>query len=228
MTTTLPHNMTSLHIGDIAPNFKAQTTEGSLSFHEWIADSWCVFFSHPKDFTPVCTTELGAVSRMKKEFDQRNVKVIALSVSSVKAHQDWIKDINETQKTSVNFPMIGDEEGCIARLYGMIHPKASDTVTVRTVFIIDPQKKIRLTLSYPASTGRNFKEILRTIDSLQLTDHGGVATPANWEWGQECVILPSITDSDTLKKLFPKGYKEVKSYLRLTPQPEIDPKKNNS
>ena len=163
------------------------------------------FFSHPKDFTPVCTTELGAVAHLKQAFDLRNVKVIALSVNPLKTHQEWIKDINETQNAVVNFPMIGDEEGQIARLYGMIHPKANDTFTVRTVFIIDPQKKVRLTMCYPASTGRNFQEILRVVDSLQLTDSCSVATPANWEWGQDCVILPSVTDPETLKKLFPKG-----------------------
>lgn len=219
MTASSLANQT-IQIGDIAPNFKAQSTEGPLSFHEWIGNHWCLFFSHPKDFTPVCTTELGAVARLKTEFEKRNVKPIALSVSDVKAHQDWIKDINETQHTKVNFPLIGDEDGRIARLYGMIHPNASDTFTVRTVFVIDPQKKIRLTLCYPASTGRNFKEILRVLDSIQLTDSNSVATPANWEWGQECVILPSLTDPQTLKKLFPKGYKELKPYLRVTPQPE--------
>lgn len=218
MTTTLS-NMTSLQIGDIAPNFKAQTTEGLITFHDWMSQSWCVLFSHPKDFTPVCTTELGAVAHLKEEFEKRHVKVIALSVSSLKDHENWIKDINETQHTTINYPLIGDEDGAIARMYGMIHPKANDTFTVRTVFIIDPQKKIRLTLSYPASTGRNFKEILRTIDSLQLTDQHSVATPANWEWGQECVILPSITDPATIKKLFPKGYRQLKPYLRMTPQP---------
>jgi alkyl hydroperoxide reductase subunit AhpC len=222
MATTLSHHMANLQIGDIAPNFKAETTEGSISFHEWIGNAWCLFFSHPKDFTPVCTTELGAVARLKEEFNKRNVKVIALSVSSVKDHQNWIKDINETQQTTVNFPLIADEAGYIAHLYGMIHPKANDTFTVRTVFIIDPQKKIRLTLSYPASTGRNFKEILRVLDSLQLTDHCCVATPANWEWGQECAILPSVTDPEKIKQLFPKGYKQVKAYLRLTPQPELN------
>ena len=184
-----------------------------------LGDSWCVFFSHPKDFTPVCTTELGAVAHLKKAFDLRNVKVIALSVNPLKTHQEWIKDINETQNAVVNFPMIGDEEGQIARLYGMIHPKANDTFTVRTVFIIDPQKKVRLTMCYPASTVRNFQEILRVVDSLQLTDSCSVATPANWEWGQDCVILPSVTDPETLKKLFPKGYKQLKPYLRITPQP---------
>lgn len=228
MTSTLSPKMTGLLIGDIAPNFQAQTTEGFITFHDWINNSWCVFFSHPKDFTPVCTTELGAVARLKGEFDRRNVKTIALSVSSLKDHQNWIQDINETQHTVVNYPLISDEEGSIAHLYGMIHPKANDTATVRTVFIIDPQKKIRLTLSYPASTGRNFKEILRTIDSLQLTDHHSVATPANWEWGQECVILPSITDPLAIKKQFPKGYKQLKPYLRMTPQPESSLKTKSS
>jgi alkyl hydroperoxide reductase subunit AhpC len=228
MTTTLSRNMTSLQIGDIAPNFKAQTTEGPIEFHEWIGNSWCVFFSHPKDFTPVCTTELGAVARLKEEFNQRNVKVIALSVSSLKDHAAWIKDINETQQTIVNYPLISDENGYIAHLYGMIHPKTNDTFTVRTVFIIDPQKKIRLTLNYPASTGRNFKEILRTINSLQLTDQHHVATPADWEWGQECVILPSVTDPTTIKKLFPQGYRQVKPYLRLTPQPQAETNLNKT
>ena len=219
MATTLTQNMASLQIGDIAPDFKAQTTQGPVSFHQWMGSSWCVFFSHPKDFTPVCTTELGMVARLKLEFDKRNVKVIALSVSSAKDHEGWIKDINATQHTTVNFPLISDEKGEVAHLYGMIHPKANDTFTVRTVFVIDPQKKIRLTMTYPASTGRNFKEILRTIDSLQLTDNHKVATPANWEWGQECVILPSISEAQ-IKDLFPKGYKQVTPYLRMTPQPE--------
>lgn len=214
----------ALKIGDIAPDFTAQTTKGSLSFYEWMSNSWCVFFSHPKDFTPVCTTELGAVAKLKEEFDRRHVKVIALSVSHVNEHQEWIKDINETQKTNVNFPLIGDEEGQIAHLYGMIHPKSHETFTVRSVFIIDPQKKIRLILCYPASTGRNFKEILRVIDSIQLTDSNSVATPANWEWGQECVILPSITDPMTIKKLFPQGYTQLKPYLRMTPQPQTKDK----
>ncbi len=226
MTVTISDSYQAIQIGDLAPDFTAQTTEGSLSFHKWIGNSWCVFFSHPKDFTPVCTTELGAVARLKNEFDKRNVKVIALSVNNVKSHGDWIKDINETQHTTVNFPLIGDEDGRVARLYGMIHPKANDTFTVRSVFIIDPQKKVRLTLNYPASTGRNFKEILRVIDSIQLTDSNSVATPANWEWGQECVILPSITDPEKIKKLFPKGYKQLKSYLRLTPQPDLDHSKS--
>lgn len=206
----------TLHIGDVAPDFKAQTTQGFLSFHEWIGDSWCVFFSHPKDFTPVCTTELGSVARLKSEFDKRHVKAIALSVGGLKTHQEWIRDINETQQTQVNFPLIGDETEQIAQLYGMIHPQVNDHATVRTVFVIDPKKKIRLTMCYPPSTGRNFKEILRVIDSLQLTDSHNVATPADWQQGDECVILPSITDPERLKELFPNGYREVKSYLRLT------------
>lgn len=220
-STTLSHQRNNLLIGDIAPDFKAQTTHGSFGFHEWVGNSWCLLFSHPKDFTPVCTTELGVVAKLKGEFDKRNVKAIALSVSSLKDHQHWVKDINETQHITVNYPLISDEKGTIASLYGMIHPNENGTATVRTVFIIDPHKKIRLTISYPASTGRNFKEILRVIDSIQLTDCHKVATPANWEWGQECVILPSITDPVEINKLFPKGYKQLKPYLRLTPQPEI-------
>lgn len=220
MTASFTQESPALHIGDTAPNFSAQTTQGPLTFYEWMGNSWCVFFSHPKDFTPVCTTELGVAAQLKGEFEKRNVKVIALSVSALNAHKEWIKDINETQHTTVNFPIIGDEQGAIAHLYGMIHPKASDTFTVRSVFIIDPQKKVRLTMCYPASTGRNFNEILRVIDSIQLTDSNSVATPANWEWGKDCVILPSVTDSEVLKKRFPKGYKEIKPYLRMTPQPE--------
>ncbi|CUI16723.1 peroxidase [Candidatus Protochlamydia naegleriophila] len=211
----------SLQIGDVAPDFVAQTTDGLLYFHQWLGNSWCVFFSHPKDFTPVCTTELGLASRLKSQFEKRKVKLIALSVGSVVDHSEWTKDINETQHTSVNFPLIGDENGQIANLYGMIHPKANDTFTVRTVFIIDPSKKIRLMMTYPASTGRNFTEILRVIDSMQLTDNHSVATPADWKWGDECVILPSVTDQNTLKKLFPNGYRQIKPYLRMTPQPGV-------
>ncbi len=211
----------SLQIGDTAPDFAAQTTEGSLSFHQWLGNSWCIFFSHPKDFTPVCTTELGMASRLKSQFEKRKVKLIALSVGSVADHSEWTKDINETQQTSVNFPIIGDEKGQIANLYGMIHPKANETFTVRTVFIIDPSKKIRLMMTYPASTGRNFTEILRVVDSLQLTDNHSVATPADWKWGEECVILPSVTDPNTLKQLFPSGYRQIKPYLRMTPQPGL-------
>jgi thioredoxin-dependent peroxiredoxin len=221
MIATISSQCANIRIGDEAPNFSVETTSGPISFHEWLGNSWCVFFSHPKDFTPVCTTELGAVSKLKNEFDKRNVKPIALSINTLSLHENWIKDINETQHTRVAFPIIADGEGQVARLYGMIHPNASDTFTVRTVFIIDPKKKIRLTLSYPASTGRNFEEILRVIDSLQLTDRHSVATPANWQWGEDCVILPSITDPDTIAKLFPKGYQQIKPYLRMTPQPDI-------
>ncbi|MFI5343283.1 MAG: peroxiredoxin [Chlamydiales bacterium] len=209
----------SLQIGDEAPDFTAHTTEGRITFHDWIAKSWCVFFSHPKDFTPVCTTELGEAARVKSEFDKRLVKMIALSVSNLEEHHKWIVDINETQHVKVNYPLIADDRGEIANIYGMIHPKANDTLTVRTVFIIDPHKKIRLMMTYPASTGRNFHEILRVIDSLQLTDSYKVATPVNWEWGQDCVILTSVTDPNELKERFPKGYQEIKPYLRLTPQP---------
>jgi len=209
-----------LHLGDIAPDFVADTTEGKISFHEWIGNSWCIFFSHPKDFTPVCTTELGYAAKIKKEFDKRNVKLIALSVNSVDSHRKWIPDINETQHAKVDYPLLGDEKGEIAQLYGMIHPNASDTFTVRTVFVIDPQKKIRLTMTYPASTGRNFDEILRVIDSLQLTDAHKVATPVNWKKGEDCIILPSITDQKDLERLFPQGYRALKPYLRITPQPK--------
>ncbi len=210
----------SLQIGDIVPDFTAPTTEGKISFHEWIGNSWCVFFSHPKDFTPVCTTELGECARKKQEFDKRNVKIIALSVGSVETHKAWIPDINATQNTVVNFPIIGDENHQISELYGMIHPNASETHTVRSVFVIDPSKKIRLMICYPASTGRNFDEVLRVIDSLQLTDSNSVGTPANWKWGDECVILPSITDPNEIKKNFPQGYRELTPYLRMTPQPK--------
>jgi thioredoxin-dependent peroxiredoxin len=211
-----------LQLGDIAPDFTANTTEGRIVFHDWIGQSWCVLFSHPKDFTPVCTTELGITALLKKEFDKRHVQVIGLSVGSLENHKSWSKDIEETQHCKVNFPMIADEDHHIADLYGMIHPNASDTVTVRTVFIIDPSKKVRLMMTYPQSTGRNFDEILRVIDSMQLTDNHKVATPANWKWGDECVILPSITDEKTLKDLFPKGYRQLKPYLRMTPQPNVD------
>ncbi|MDP1880178.1 MAG: peroxiredoxin [Parachlamydiaceae bacterium] len=211
-----------LKIGDIAPDFNAETTEGPIKFHEWLDRSWGIFFSHPKDFTPVCTTELGVAAKLKKEFDQRQTKMIALSVNPLNTHQEWVKDICETQQVKMNFPIIADENGNIARLYGMIHPHVNETITVRSVFIIDPQKKVRLTFCYPPSTGRNFKEILRVLDSLQLTDSYKVATPANWEWGQECVILPSITNPEELNKYFPNGYRELKPYLRMTPQPNIE------
>ena len=209
-----------LRLGDTAPDFEAETTEGKIQFHKWLGNSWCVFFSHPKDFTPVCTTELGYAAKIMPEFSARNVKVICLSVNDLNSHKLWIKDINETQNTSLNYPMIADAERQVADLYGMIHPNASDTATVRNVFIIDPQKKIRLIMVYPASTGRNFQEILRVITSLQLTDTHKVATPVNWKKGEECIILPSLTDPAQLKALFPKGFKEIRPYLRLTPDPQ--------
>lgn len=209
----------SLQLGSEAPDFTAETSEGRLNFHQWLGNSWCVFFSHPKDFTPVCTTELGEAAKLEPEFSKRGAKLIALSVDDVEMHKKWIPDINRTQGTNLKFPMIADKDGQIAKLYGMIHPQFSETATVRTVFIIDPQKKIRLTMTYPASTGRNFPELLRVLDSLQLTDKHKVATPVNWEKGKECVILPSVTDPAEIKKLFPKGHREVTPYLRMTPDP---------
>ncbi len=208
-----------LHIGSIAPDFTQDSTEGPIHFHEWIGNQWAVLFSHPKDFTPVCTTELGVVAKLKGEFAKRNAKVIALSVDDSNSHQGWTKDIEETQHTKLNFPILADSDRKVAKLYDMIHPEANDTLTVRSVFIIDPNKKIRLTLTYPASTGRNFQELLRVIDSLQLTDHHSVATPADWKDGEDCVIVPSITDPKVMKEKFPKGWKELKPYLRMTPQP---------
>ena len=208
----------ALQLGDTAPDFTAQTTEGAIRFHEWIGDSWAVLFSHPKDFTPVCTTELGEVARLKEEFSQRNVKVIGLSEDSVDDHRKWASDIKETQGHALNFPLIGDQDSTIASLYGMIHPKADDTLTVRSVYIISPDKKIRLTITYPASAGRNFAEILRVIDSLQLTDKHKVATPVNWKDGDDVIIVPSVTD-DEARKLFPDGWQEAKPYLRIVKQP---------
>ena len=210
--------MATIRLGDIAPDFEAETSQGKIKFHEWIGDSWCVLFSHPADFTPVCTTELGAVANYYSEFQRRNVKVIALSVDGVDSHMEWIKDINETQNTTVNFPIIADENKRVAELYDMIHPNASESFTVRSVFIIGPDKKIKLTLTYPASTGRNFDELLRVIDSLQLTANYSVATPANWKDGDRVVISPAIKDEDIPAK-FPKGYERIKPYLRMTPQP---------
>lgn len=209
----------SLQLGDTVPNFTQASSTGEIDFYEWAGNSWVVLFSHPADFTPVCTTELGAVAKLKPEFDRRNVKVLALSVDDVESHKGWIGDIEETQSTQVNYPILADPDRKVSDLYGMIHPNANNTLTVRSVFIIDPQKKLRLTLTYPASTGRNFDEILRVIDSLQLTDNYQVATPADWEEGNDCVIVPSIKDPQELKQKFPKGYKEVKPYLRMTPQP---------
>ncbi len=209
----------SLHIGSIAPDFTQESTQGPIKFHEWIGNSWAVLFSHPKDFTPVCTTELGYAAKSKKEFDKRNVKVIALSVDPVDSHKRWIGDIEETQGAKMNYPILGDADRKVSKLYDMIHPEANDTFTVRSVFFIDPNKKIRAMITYPASTGRNFEEILRVIDSLQLTDKHSVATPVNWKDGGDCVIIPSITDPKVIQEKFPKGYKELKPYLRMTPQP---------
>lgn len=210
-----------IQLGAVAPDFTAETTQGKISFHHWIGDSWCILFSHPKDFTPVCTTELGKAAKLSADFAKRGVKLIALSVGTVANHSQWIPDINKTQGVNLNFPIIGDEDHKISELYHMIHPAASETATVRSVFIIDPKKTIRLMLTYPASTGRNFQEILRTIDSLQLTDKHKVATPADWVKGQECAILPSVTDPEEIKRLFPQGFRQVTSYLRLTPDPSM-------
>lgn len=212
--------MPTIRLGDIAPNFTAQSTEGEINFHDWLGDSWGVLFSHPADYTPVCTTELGTVARIKKDFEARNAKVIALSVDGLDSHRGWINDINETQNTEVNFPIIADEDRKVAELYDMIHPNADDKLTVRSVFVIGPDKKIKLIITYPASTGRNFDELLRVIDSLQLTAYHKVATPANWKHGEEVVIAPAVTN-EQIPELFPKGHKEVKPYLRLTPQPNI-------
>jgi thioredoxin-dependent peroxiredoxin len=208
----------ALRLGDIAPDFTAATSEGTISFHEWLGDKWGILFSHPRDYTPVCTTELGTVAKMKKEFDKRNVKVIAISVDPVESHKGWICDINETQNTTMNFPIIADPDKKVAGLYDMIHPNVDDTATVRSVFVIGPDKKIKLTLTYPASTGRNFAELLRVIDSLQLTAKHKLATPANWENGQDCIITMAVKDNE-IPALFPKGHRVVKPYLRYTPQP---------
>jgi alkyl hydroperoxide reductase subunit AhpC len=208
----------TIRLGDEAPDFTAQTTQGEIRFHEWLGDSWGVLFSHPKDYTPVCTTELGMVAKLKDEFDKRNVKVIGLSVDPLDSHVGWEKDIEETQGTAVNFPMIADPDRKVSDVYGMIHPNASDTFTVRSVFVIGPDKKVKLTLTYPASTGRNFAEILRVIDSLQLTSKYSVATPVNWRDGDDCIIVPAISDEEAKEK-FPAGWKAVKPYLRITPQP---------
>ncbi len=208
----------SLRLGDIAPDFTAETTEGNIHFHEWLGNHWGVLFSHPADFTPVCTTELGYTAKLKEEFAKRNVKVLALSVDGLQSHHEWIKDIEETQHVSMNFPIIADEEKKVANLYDMMHPNASEKFTVRSVFIIGNDKKIKATITYPPSTGRNFQEILRVIDSLQLTAQYSVATPVNWEEGQDVVIAPAISDEEAAVK-FPKGFKRIKPYLRLTPQP---------
>jgi alkyl hydroperoxide reductase subunit AhpC len=208
----------AIRLGDDAPDFTADTTQGALSFHEWKGDSWAVLFSHPKDFTPVCTTELGAVAALKPEFDERDVKVIGLSVDPVDSHERWESDIADVTGNTVNFPMIADPDRTIADLYDMIHPNASDTTTVRSVFVIGPDNKIKLTLTYPASTGRNFDEILRVIDSLQLTAGYKVATPANWKDGEDVIIVPAVSDEEAAER-FPKGFEAKKPYLRLTPQP---------
>lgn len=211
--------MTTLRLGDTAPDFEQDSSIGTIRFHDYLGDSWGVLFSHPADFTPVCTTELGYTAIVSGEFAKRNVKVIAVSVDDADSHNKWIDDINDTQNTKVEFPILADNDRKVATLYDMIHPNASTTVTVRSVFIIDPQKKIRLTLTYPASTGRNFDEILRVIDSLQLTDSHSVATPVNWKDGDDVIIVPSLTDEAVLKEKFPKGYKAIRPYLRVTPQP---------
>ncbi|MDX9875688.1 MAG: peroxiredoxin [Spongiibacteraceae bacterium] len=209
----------SLQLGDIAPDFTQQSTLGEISFHEWLGDSWGVLFSHPADFTPVCTTELGLTAKLQSEFEKRNVKAIALSVDPVQSHHDWIADINETQSCNVLFPIIADDDRKVATLYGMLHPNSGTTGTVRSLFIIDPEKKIRLIITYPASTGRNFDEVLRVIDSLQLTDNHKVATPGNWKPGEEVVILPTLQDEAEIAERFPAGYRAVRPYLRLTPDP---------
>jgi len=210
----------SLRLGDVAPNFSAETTEGQIDFYQWLGNSWGVLFSHPADYTPVCTTELGAVAKIKSEFDKRGVKAMAVSVDPIDSHRGWVKDINETQSVTMNFPIIADPEKKVASAYNMIHPNADDKATVRSVFIIGPDKKIKLTLTYPASTGRNFMEILRVIDSLQLTANHKVATPANWKAGEDCIVSPAVSDADATK-LFPKGVRKVKPYLRYTPQPNV-------
>ena len=216
-TNTGKENM-SLRLGDEAPNFTIESTEGEIQFHQWLGTGWGILFSHPADYTPVCTTELGAVAKLKEEFAKRNVKVAALSVDSLDDHKGWVNDINETQNTLVDFPIIADPDRTVANLYDMIHPNALDNMTVRSVFIIGPDKKIKLILTYPASTGRNFAELLRVIDSLQLTANYSVATPANWKDGEDCIITPAVSNEQAKEK-FPKGFTEVKPYLRVTPQP---------
>jgi len=208
----------AIRIGDTAPDFTAETTEGPIRFHDWIGDHWAILFSHPKDFTPVCTTELGYMASLKPEFEKRNVRVIGLSVDPADSHKKWAADIEETQGHALNFPLIADADRKVADLYDMIHPNASDTFTVRSVFVIGPDKKVKLTLTYPASCGRNFDEILRVIDSLQLTSNYSVATPVNWKHGEDVIIVPAVSDEDAKQK-FPKGWKTLKPYLRVTPQP---------
>ena len=214
------HNM-ALHLGDTVPDFKAKTTVGDISFHDYLGDSWGILFSHPADYTPVCTTELGRTAQLKDEFDKRNVKVLAVSVDPLDKHQGWINDINETQHTSVNFPIIADDDRNVATLYDMIHPNASATATVRSLFVIGPDKKLKLSITYPASTGRNFVEVLRVIDSLQLTANHSVATPADWKHGEDVIVVPAVSTEDAVKK-FPKGLRIIKPYLRYTPQPDLN------
>jgi thioredoxin-dependent peroxiredoxin len=216
----------TLHLGDTAPDFTAATNGGEINFHEWAGNSWVILFSHPKDFTPVCTTELGYVAKLKPEFDKRNVKAIGLSVDVVDSHQRWADDIRETQGYALNFPLIADSDRKVARLYDMIHPQHDELYTVRTVFVIDPKKKIRLTLTYPQTAGRNFDEILRVVDSLQLTDAHSVSTPVNWQAGQDVIIVPSVSDADA-KDRFPLGWHAAKPYLRLTPDPRSTPRAVN-
>lgn len=210
----------SLQLGDTAPNFQAKTSIGDIDFYDYVGDNWVVLFSHPADYTPVCTTELGRTSVLEPEFAKRGVKLLALSVDGVESHKGWIKDINETSNTDLKFPIIADEDKKISQAYGMIHPNASETHTVRSVYIIDPNKKVKLTITYPASTGRNFQEILRVIDSLQLTADYQVATPADWKTGEDCIIVPSVKDED-IPSRFPKGHTTIKPYLRTTPQPNL-------
>jgi alkyl hydroperoxide reductase subunit AhpC len=209
----------SLKLGTTAPDFKAETTEGPIHFHDWAGDSWIVFFSHPADFTPVCTTELGLVAKLKDKFAKRNAKTLAISVDPLESHLRWIKDIEDTQNVKMNFPIVADPDQKVASLYEMIHPEADAKLTVRSVFFIDPKKKIRATITYPPATGRNFEEVLRVLDGLQLTDSYQVATPGNWKDGEDVVIVPSITDAAEIKKKFPKGHQELRPYLRMTPQP---------
>lgn len=211
----------SLRLGDIAPNFQAETSAGKIDFYEYLGDSWAVLFSHPADYTPVCTTELGKTASLQAEFAKRNVKVLAVSVDGLEKHAGWIKDINETQNVNLEFPIIADEKREVATLYGMIHPNASENFTVRSLFVIGPDKKVKLTITYPASTGRNFVEVLRVIDSLQLTAKHSVATPADWKHGEDVIVVPAVSTEDAIKK-FPKGVKIVKPYLRYTPQPDAE------
>ena len=213
-----PEIAMSITLGSTAPDFTQDSTDGTINFHDWAGDSWVILFSHPKDYTPVCTTELGTVAKLKGEFDRRNVKCIGLSVDPIDDHHGWAKDIEETQGVALNFPLLADADRSVSNLYGMIHPEANDTLTVRSVFIIDAANKVRLTLTYPASTGRNFDELLRVIDSLQLTDTHKLATPANWQHGDDCIIVPAVTNEEA-DELFPAGYTEIKPYLRTTPQP---------